>query len=96
MTFRIYYSKLILELKVLKRSVSMDLQTIYLIVSLGFDVLVTLIVLFKGKGKDTTTIEQLAEKAQAKADKYFAKQCKKHKLQIEATGGADETTTNET
>lgn len=75
----------------------MDLQTIYLIVSLGLDVLVALIVLFKGKGKvDTTTIAQLAEKAQAKADKYFAKQCKKHKLQLEDNGGADETNKNET
>lgn len=75
----------------------MDLQTIYLIVSLGLDVLVALIVLFKGKGKvDTTTIEELAEKAQAKADRYFAKQCKKHKLQLEDNGGIDETNKNET
>ena len=75
----------------------MDLQTIYLLVSLGFDVLITLIVLFKRKGSvDTTTIEELAEKAQAKADKYFAKQCKKHKLQLEDNGGKDETNKNET
>lgn len=77
----------------------MDLQTIYLLVSLGLDVLVALIVLFKGKGKvDTTTIEQLAEKAQAKADRYFAKQCKKHHLHVdsaEETGGDNETTKDE-
>lgn len=75
----------------------MDLQTIYLLVSLGLDVLVALVVIFKGKVKvDTTTIEQLAEKAQAKADRYFAKQCKKHKIQLEDNGGSDETTKNET
>lgn len=75
----------------------MDLQTIYLLASLGLDVLVALVVIFKGKGKvDTTTIEQLAEKAQAKADRYFAKQCKKHKIQLEDNGGSDETTKNET
>ena len=75
----------------------MDLQTIYLLVSLGFDVLITLIVLFKRKGSvDTTTIEELAEKAQAKADKDFAKQCKKHKFQLEDNGGKDETNKNET
>ena len=74
----------------------MDLQTIYLLVSLGFDVLITLIVLFKRKGSvDTTTIEELAEKAQAKADKYFAKQCKKHNLKLEDNGGVDETTKDE-
>lgn len=77
----------------------MDLQTIYLLVSLGFDVLITFIVLIKRKsGQDTTTLEELAEKAQAKADKYFAKQCKKHHLHVnsaEETGGANETTKDE-
>ena len=77
----------------------MDLQTIYLLVSLGFDVLITFIVLIKRKsGQDTTTIEELAEKAQAKADKYFAKQCKKHHLHVdsaEETGGDNETTKDE-
>ena len=77
----------------------MDLQTIYLLVSLGFDVLITFIVLIKRKsGQDTTTLEELAEKAQAKADKYFAKQCKKHHLHVnsaEETGGDNETTKDE-
>lgn len=77
----------------------MDLQTIYLLVSLGFDVLITFIVLIKRKsGQDTTTLEELAEKAQAKADKYFAKQCKKHHLHVnsaEEIGGDNETTKDE-
>lgn len=68
----------------------LDIQTIRALVGFVLDVLVVLVVLIRGKGKtDTTTIEQLAQKAQAKADKYFAKQCKKHNLQVEDKGGED-------
>lgn len=74
----------------------LDIQTIGMLISLGLDVLVTLVVMFKCKGKvDTTTVEQLAQKAQAKADKYFAKQCKKHNLTVDK-GVADGAQTNET
>lgn len=74
-----------------------DIQTIRTLVGFAFDVLVVLVVLIRGKkGKvDTTTIEQLAQKAQAKADKYFAKQCKKHNLQVEEKGGEDGTSKDE-
>lgn len=50
----------------------------------------------KTNPKKTATKEQIAEKAQAKADKYYAKQCKKHNLLVEDEGGANGTSTNET
>lgn len=75
----------------------MDIQGFGYLISLGLDVLVALIVFFRCKSKvDTTTIEQLAQKAQAKADKYFAKQCKKHNLKVEDKGVANGTKENET
>ena len=75
----------------------MDIQTIGYLISLGLDVVVALVVFFRCKGKvDTTTVEQLAQKAQEKADKYFAKQCKKHNLKVEDKGAANVTQENET
>ena len=59
----------------------MDQETIIAIINSGISFLALILsVILKRKGYKTKTPEEIAEEANAKAQKYIAKQCKKYKI----------------